>query len=56
METTALVLRLSTSLVLQLVHAGLLPATQIGRRWWLRRTDVEQAAAVRIFRKRMDSV
>lgn len=55
-ETTALVLGLSTSRVLQLVHAELLPATQIGRRWWLRRTDIEQAAAVRTFRKRMDSV
>jgi excisionase family DNA binding protein len=55
-ETTALVLGLSTSRVLQLVHAELLPATHIGRRWWLRRTAIEQAAAVRTFRKRMDSV
>ena len=53
-ETTALLLQLSTSRVLQKVHAGQLPATQIGRRWWLRRRDVEQAAAVRAFLNRMD--
>jgi excisionase family DNA binding protein len=51
-ETTALVLGLSTSRVLQLVHAELLPATQIGRRWWLRRSGVEQAAAARAFQRR----
>lgn len=53
--TTALVLDVSTSRVLQKVHAGQLPATQVGRRWWLRRRDVEQAVAVRAFRKRMDA-
>jgi excisionase family DNA binding protein len=51
-ETSALVLGLSPSRVLQLVHAELLPATQIGRRWWLRRSDVEQVAAARAFHRR----
>lgn len=48
-DTAALVLGLCSSRVLQLVHAELLPAIQIGRRWWLRRIDVEQAAAARAF-------
>jgi excisionase family DNA binding protein len=55
-ETTALLLELSTSRVLQLVHAELLPATQIGRRWWLRRSDVERAAAARVFLGRSTSL
>lgn len=53
--TAALVLELSSNGVLKKVHAGQLPATQIGHRWWLRRSDVEQAAAVRAFLQRMDS-
>lgn len=47
--TAALVLELSTSGVLRKIHADQLPATRVGRRWWLRRRDVEQAAAVRAF-------
>jgi len=54
-ETTALVLELSTSRVLEMVHAELLPATHIGGRWWLRRSDVEQAAAARAFRRRSET-
>lgn len=48
-STAALVLGLCPSRVLQLAHAELLPASLVGRRWWLRRRDVEQAAAVRAF-------
>ena len=53
--TAAVLLELSKSGVMQKIHAGLLPATQIGRRWWLRRSDAEQAAAVRVFLKQSDS-
>lgn len=49
--TTALMLALSGSRITQMIHSELLPATQVGRRWWLRRRDVEQAAAARVFYK-----
>ncbi|MDN4175636.1 helix-turn-helix domain-containing protein [Nocardioides sp. SOB77] len=48
-KTTALLLGLSESGVTLKVRAGTLPATQRGRRWWVRRDDAERAAAAKAF-------
>lgn len=47
--TTALALGVTRSAVRQRIVRGTLPAVQEGRRWWLRRRDVEIVAASRAF-------
>lgn len=55
LATAALVLDLTTSGVLVRIHGGRLPATKLGRRWWMRRGDVERAAAADVFLARTDT-
>lgn len=51
-STAALALGLSANRVRQLAEGGRLPATMVGTKLWLRRDDVERAAAARAFRRR----
>lgn len=54
--TAALLMEMAERNVIYRIQVGLLPATKVGPRWWLRRIDVEQAAAARVFATRMDSL
>lgn len=47
--TAGLVLGCTPVYVARLADQGRIPAVRRGRRWWLRRTDVEQRAAARAF-------
>ena len=51
--TAALVLGLTANRVRQLAKAGRLPSTMTGTKLWFRRSDVERAAAARVFRQRL---
>lgn len=54
-RVAALVLGITANRVRQLAQAGRLPATMCGTKLWLRRDDVERAAAVRAFKRRADT-
>ena len=54
-KTAALVLGLTPNGVGARIRAGTLPAVLRGSRYWLRRVDVETAAAARVFMRRQDT-
>ncbi|PVG80763.1 hypothetical protein DDE18_21160 [Nocardioides gansuensis] len=53
--TAALVLGVTPNAVRQRINNERLPATRRGRRWWLRRVDVERASAAAAFHARADT-
>lgn len=53
--TAALVMGMSRNGVGERIRAGTLPAVLRGNRYWMRRTDVETAAAARVFASRRGS-
>ncbi|MCP3420350.1 hypothetical protein [Nocardioides pinisoli] len=53
-DLAALALDVTANRIRQLVQVGRLPATMCGTKLWLRRDDVERAAAARAFARRAD--
>ncbi|WP_342748981.1 helix-turn-helix domain-containing protein [Nocardioides gansuensis] len=53
--TAALLLGVTANSVRQRIRHGRVPATRRGRRFWLRRVDVEQASAAAAFHAKVDA-